>query len=210
MSSLGLWRSVRGCLPGCSALAHSLLALPTEQLAVGYLAPGWHQECFVLLTDTKVRKSLPHHLVAGFGSIDFTGSPSPSESFELPVLYSCYLGRKASCDRHTEPFQHPQTLCSSLCSSKMMKKFADFETYSNSAGVPLQGTTSTYHHCQCADQKTMGLGRLVASPRKKYQSWKSEALLHHLGCSATQQNHKICRVLSVHMSWARHTSIYLQ
>lgn len=96
MSSLGLWRSVRGCLPGCSTSADLSLALPTEQLAVGYLAPGWHQECFVLLTDTKVRKSLPHHLVAGFGSIDFTGSPSPSESFELPVLYSCYMGRKAS------------------------------------------------------------------------------------------------------------------
>lgn len=94
MSSLGLRRSVRGCLPGCSTSAHSSLALPTEQLAVGYLAPGWHQKCFVLLTDTKVRKSLPHHLVAGFASIDFTGSPSPSESFELPVLYSSIWGDK--------------------------------------------------------------------------------------------------------------------
>lgn len=166
MSSLGLWRSVRGCLPGCRASAHSSLAVATEQLAVGYLAAGWHQECFVLLTDTKVRKSLPHHLVAGFGSIDFTGSPSPSESFELPVLYSCYLGRKASCDRHTEPSQHPQTLCSSLCSSKMMKKFADFETFPNSAGVPSQRTANIYHHCQGADQKNHGL---VVSPRKKLE-----------------------------------------
>lgn len=37
-----------------------------------------------------------------------------------------------------------------------------------------------YHHCQCADQKTTGLRVLVVSPRKKYQSWKSEALLYHL------------------------------
>ena len=42
MSSLGARRSIRGRLPGCSKLAWSLLALPTGQLAVGYLAPGWH------------------------------------------------------------------------------------------------------------------------------------------------------------------------
>lgn len=110
----------------------------------------------------------------------------------------------------TEPFQRPQTLCSYLCSSKTMKKSAAFEIFTNSAGVTLQRRSSTYHHSQCTDQETTALRGLVISPRKKYQGWKSEALLYHLGCTATPQTHKIRRALSHHMSWATHTSRYLE
>lgn len=89
----------------------------------------------------------------------------------------------------------------------MMIKFADFETFSNSAGVPLQRRGSTYHHCQCADQKTTGLRVLVVSPRKKYQSWKSEALLPHLRALPL---HKTTKYAEFFLSWATQTSRYSQ
>lgn len=208
MSSLGVQRSVGGCLPGCSNLACSLLVLPMGQLAVGCLAPGCHQEYFVLLTDTKVRKSpslpscwVPWHWL---------------HRFPIPLLchlsFQCCIGPIWGDKQAVTYWAFPAPASSFLLFVHLQdnEKICCFWNFLQLCqSHPTE--EGTCHHSQCADQETTALRGLVVSSGKKYQSQKSEALLHHLDYyTHAAQNPKIHRVLSHHMSWAPHTSRYLQ